>query len=150
MNNFCTITKALKQEQPVVDHPGRGDRSLGSEGGESGNVRSHPHPHHHHHHRHPQFLILIFILILIDTKLEGQSSDLANCISSACKQLDRVPAPSPICRLEETFPIFVFVFVLLSLTLCLLLSPILMTTSSTNRKTCDFSYMQRHTGLFFD
>ena len=94
-------------------------------------------------------VILIFILILIDTKLEGQSSDLANCISSACKQLDRVPAPSPICRLEETFPIFVFVFVLLSLTLCLLLSPILMTTSSTNRKTCDFSYMQRHTGWFF-
>ena len=45
------------QEQPVVDHPGRSDGSLGSEGGESGNVRSHPHPrppHHHlnHHHHH--------------------------------------------------------------------------------------------------
>ena len=26
------------QEQPVVDHPGRSDGSLGSEGGESGNV----------------------------------------------------------------------------------------------------------------
>ena len=43
------------QEQPVVDYPGRSDGSLGSEGGESGNVRSHPHPHplpHHHHHHH--------------------------------------------------------------------------------------------------
>ena len=28
------------QEQPVVDHPGRSDGSLGSEGGKSRNVRN--------------------------------------------------------------------------------------------------------------